>query len=458
MLPTFTRALLTTVIAGALVPAAAVAQTPPTHVTLTATFRDFRGWDLPANAALDLPRGHADFQNANGSETGIVGAMYTALGQDGKPVYGKAGGSSATTHGQAAFDQWYRDAPGVNLTRAMQLTFPRQSDGRYRFDNASFFPLDGLGWVALGADYEPARVFNHNFSFTTELRTEIRYTGQETVTFTGDDDAFVYVNGRLALDLGGVHGPQQGSVVLANVADQLGLVSGGVYDLDLFHAERHTAESNFSFSIPEPGFPAGTASLPASARSGDTLACAVADWPQDATLLYAWLRDGTVIPGADAATLTLTVTDEARRLSCRVTGTRRTSSVAESAALLVSEAMTSTPPATPTPEPSPSPSPLPTTPVEVVTPPPVTPPTAELPCQSRRAFSIKIAAKPGTRLRRATVKLNGKAIKTKRSGRGFTAKLDLRKRPPGTYTVTIRSVTTKGKVNKETRRYRLCAR
>jgi fibro-slime domain-containing protein len=458
VLPALTRLLLTAVIAGALVPAAAVAQTPPTQITLTATVRDFRGWDLAANAALGLPRGHEDFENANGLEKGIVGALYTTLGPDGRPVYGKAGGPSATTHGQAAFDQWYRDAAGVNLTRTPQLTFPRQIDGRYRYDNASFFPLDGQGWVALGADYEPGRAFNHNYSFTTELHTEIRYTGQQTVTFLGDDDAFVYVNRRLALDLGGVHAPQLGSVVLADVADQLGLVSGRVYDLDLFHAERRTIQSNFSFSLPETGFPAGTATLPASARSGDTVTCAVAGWPQDATLSYAWLRDGAVIPGADAATLAITAADETRQLTCRVTGTRQTSSVAESAPLLVSGAITPTPSPTATPTTTPPPSPLPATPTEQLPPPPVTPPAAELPCQSRRAFSIKITAKPGTRLRRTTVKLNGKALKTKRSGRGFTAKVDLRKRPAGTYTVTIRSVTTKGKVSVERRRYRLCSR
>jgi fibro-slime domain-containing protein len=446
--------LLTAVIAGALLPAAAVAQTPPTHLTLKATVRDFRGWDLPANGTLGLPRGHEDFENAVGSEKGIVGALYTALGPDGKPVYAKGGGPSATTHGPEAFDQWYGDVAGVNLTQTLQLTFPRQSDGRYRHDNTSFFPLDGAGWVARGVDYEPGRAFGHNFSFTTELRTEIRYTGQETITFIGDDDAFVYVNGRLALDLGGVHAPQQGTIVLADVADELGLVSGGVYDLDLFHAERHTAESNFSFAIPETGFPAGTATLPASAGGGDTITCSVAGWPRDATLSYVWLRDSAVIPGADAATLTLTAADEGRQLSCRVTGTRRTSSVAESTPLSVSEATDPTPTDTP----PPAPSPVPTAPTEQVTPPPVTPPTAELPCQRRRSFSITIAAKRGTRLRRATVKLNGKALKTKRSGRGFTAKVDLRKRPPGTYTVRIRSVTTKGKVRTETRRYRLCPR
>ncbi|HEX6021243.1 MAG TPA: fibro-slime domain-containing protein [Solirubrobacter sp.] len=447
-MPALTRLSLTAVIAGMLLPATTVAQTPPAEVTLPVTLRDFRGWDLPANAGLGLPQGHEDFENASGSETGIVGALYTALGPDGKPVYAKGGGASVTTHGQAAFDQWYRDTNGINLTRTMQLDFTRQGDGRYRYENGSFFPLDGLGWVGLGPDYEPGRVFGHNFSFTTELRTEFLYTGQETVTFIGDDDAFVYVNRRLALDLGGVHGPQQGTVVLADVENELGLESGRVYDLDLFHAERHTTASNFSFAIPQPGFPAGTATLPVSARSGDTITCTVSGWPQDAMLSYSWLRDGTVIPGATAATLTVTAADVGRRLSCRVTGTRRTSAVAESAPLLVSAATTPTPTATPTPTPSPSP--------QVTPPPPDTSRTPELPCKRQRLFTIKIAAKPGTRLRRATVKLNGRAIKTKRSGRGFTARVDLRKRRPGVYTVTIRSVTTKGKVATEKRRYRIC--
>jgi fibro-slime domain-containing protein len=437
------------VIAGVLLPAGAVAQTPPAQVTVTATVRDFRGWDLQANAALSLPRGHEDFENVTGVEKGIVA---TALGKDGKPVYAKAGGPSVTTHGQAAFDQWYRDVPGVNLAQALPLTFLRQGDGRYQYDNASFFPLDNLGWMALGPEYEAGRTSGHNFSFTTELRTEIRYTGGETVTFIGDDDVFLYVNGRLALDLGGVHGPQRGDVVLADVADALGLEKGEVYDLDLFHAERHTSESNFRFAIPEPGFPAGTATLPASARDGETIACAVAGWPRGATLAYMWLRDGAAIPGADGATLTLTAADVARALSCRVIGTRRTSSVAESAPVLVSEALTMTPTDTTTPS---SPPDTPSSPPAAPT---VTPRADELPCQRRLSFTIRIAAKPGSRLRRATVKLNGKTIKVKRSGRGFTATLDLRRRSPGTYTVRIRSVTTKGKVNTETRRYRVCAR
>ena len=64
-------------------------------------------------------------------------------------------------------------------------------------------------------------------------------------TFTGDDDVFVFVNGKLALDLGGVHGPEAGTVDFDAQAGDLGITTGNVYTLDVFHAERHTSMSNF---------------------------------------------------------------------------------------------------------------------------------------------------------------------------------------------------------------------
>ena len=71
------------------------------------------------------------------------------------------------------------------------------------------------------------------------------YNGGETFAFSGDDDVWVYINGKKVIDIGGVHNSINRRVDLDEVASEIGLEVGETYDLNFFFAERHTTLSNF---------------------------------------------------------------------------------------------------------------------------------------------------------------------------------------------------------------------
>ncbi len=188
--------------------------------------------NLPA-VVRDFQASHPDFEAFLGVDPGIV---QSALGSDKKPVY--AGNpTTPTTTGQANFDQWYRDTVGVNIPIPLTIALTDNGNGTYTFDNQAFFPIDGQGF---GNEGNP-----HNYHFTLEMHTNFIYKGGEVFTFTGDDDLFTFINGKLAIDLGGVHGSMSATVDLDAEAAKLGIVKGNQYPIDFFFAERHTVESHF---------------------------------------------------------------------------------------------------------------------------------------------------------------------------------------------------------------------
>ena len=180
----------------------------------------------------DFQEAHPDFEGVIGDDRGMVDAL---LGADGKPVYR---GPTPTTNGRERFDEWYRDVPGVNRALELPLELASVGGGLFAFSDTAFFPIDDRLFGNEG--------YEHNFHFTLEAETFFVYEGGELFRFRGDDDVFVFINGRLAIDLGGVHAPQEATVELDAIAEEHGLVRGERYPLKLFFAERHTFGSSFT--------------------------------------------------------------------------------------------------------------------------------------------------------------------------------------------------------------------
>jgi fibro-slime domain-containing protein len=189
----------------------------------------------------DLKDTHRDFERLCCGNT--RGALSSVIGADRKPIYAGTGPTMGTNNGPelmsgpTEFVDWYRNVDGVNSPFLIYIFFVPGNGGVYTFHSSAFFPLDGKGFGDQNR--------NHNFHFTTELHTRFKYNGGETFHFTGDDDVWAYINDKLAIDLGGVHGAQDADVNLDARAAELGIEKGQTYALDFFQAERHTNESNF---------------------------------------------------------------------------------------------------------------------------------------------------------------------------------------------------------------------
>jgi len=219
--------------------------TPAPTMTLSSVVRDFKmGWNVVGGGGAQTPQsgGHPDFENNaqnRGLDRGIVDGV---LGAQGKMVYARAVGGTLTTTDRSRFDPWFRDVPNVNVPVVVPLMFTYSAaTGTYTFSSTRYFPIDGRGFGNQGLPV--------NFHFTAETRFWFEYRGGEEIVASSDDDLWVFVNRRRAVDFGGVHGTMEQTVDLDAERTVLGLRLGSIYEVAIFKAERHTTTSSFGLKL-----------------------------------------------------------------------------------------------------------------------------------------------------------------------------------------------------------------
>lgn len=283
----------------------------PETITIPGTY-----WDQRQDDCDDPNRQFEWVMCGYWTKGAMQGLVKDSLGADGLPVPAYTNSDDAWNSTLDVFsknvtghdpvqstDNFYRWFHETEKSKAFkgEAVFTRTGKNTYTYGREGVFPLDSIS--NFSDDDEATKEHGHNFHFTSHLKIPMKISanGTERFEFSGDDDVWVFLNGKLILDIGGLHEKLNGwftinqdgtiSTYVQNVNDpsvraslgepsndynsyvnplnelimrtyqdkydtiDIGLKEGDVVNLDFFYAERSTTESNTKITISNMNWP-----------------------------------------------------------------------------------------------------------------------------------------------------------------------------------------------------------
>ena len=146
---------------------------------------------------------------------------------------------------------------GVDLDHYCKTPgWPTGADCEGKFANGDEVPVGKIwcwgdyckpGFQRWGQDGTVSKTETRNQHFCFESHATFTYNESQEFTFRGDDDIWVFINRKIAVDNGGAHLAAPGHVVLKNLNTTYGagfLEPGNDYPIDIFFCDRRTTMSN----------------------------------------------------------------------------------------------------------------------------------------------------------------------------------------------------------------------